>query len=198
MPDAIGGRYTDPGNQGRQIAEHGKAIAQLQRLMANRPKIPAPASGGVQGVTRCTPGSVTQSNAAAPVGSALYFADWEIAELEGSIEAPEVSDAGGGYLSVGAAGLYQFNAPLRLTWDGTPLEAAVTADWAGSADPNPEWQVRLTSSDLQGGGDAMLRDSFAWGPVYLDAGAEVFLGVVWQTADTAFLSAAAVDVWLIG
>ena len=52
MPDAVGGRYIDPGNQGRQIAEHGKAIAQLQRLMANRPKIPQPSVAGTLGSPR--------------------------------------------------------------------------------------------------------------------------------------------------
>lgn len=60
MANPISGRQPDTGDLARLIGEQGRAIAQLQRLMANRPKIPAAAAGGIVGQAEffANPGTV--------------------------------------------------------------------------------------------------------------------------------------------
>lgn len=63
MAYPISGRTPAPGDYGRDIAEMKRAITQLQRLMANRPKVPEQvAAGGIVGqATLASQGGTVQA-----------------------------------------------------------------------------------------------------------------------------------------
>lgn len=169
---------------------------QIRRLLSTQAKPKAAASGGVTGITRLTAGSIVQTNDVAPVGSSVTFADFSSSTTGEAVSVTE--SATEGRFDFGVAGFYQAHAYVRLAWDSadTVDEVRASADWSG-ADPFPLWFRRLGSADGIGGAPS-LRDSFTWGPFYVEAGGWTSFGLNWMTNENCFLSAMAIDFWRVG
>lgn len=197
MPTNTASSYRGDAGLDTRLRKVEDDVRQLRERATRPQKIPAATGGGgVTGVTRLTAGSIVQSNAASPVGSSVTFADLSISPLFG--DAVSVTEGANGQFTLGTAGFYMCRALVRMAWSGgaTLDEVRASADY-DQADPYPLWFRKLGSVDGLGGTPS-LRDTFEWGPFEVDDGGWTSFGLNWLTADTAFLSAACIDVWRVG
>lgn len=160
MPDAVGGRYTDPGNQGRELAELRKAVAQLQRLMANRPKILAPSAAGALtlGVTRAEATTTRTAGGASTSGWSFSAFDWD------GWEAPSLVGSTFGHFNPVESGAYCIKAHLGIGWSSPPANVTVFVNPATTTAMSDYHQLTQTVA-VPASGTLMWDVSF--GPVFL-------------------------------
>ena len=198
MAYQVSGQAPAPGSEGRRLKEVERAIAQLQRLMTAKQKIPKAATGGIVGVSRCEAYSFQVQNDG--IGSTIAVTEWGIRTIfEG--DGAGVTSGGGSQpsLVVAAEGWYTVNASWEMAWntvDGTlPTHFSVTAPYSSSPEPG-FYEPAVEAYPAPKPPNAEVRAWLAFGPVWLPAGGTIDLGAGWNNLTPHNGAAAHVDVTL--
>ena len=191
MAYQVSGQAPAPGSEGRRLKEVERAIAQLQRLMTAKQKIPkVTPGGGIEGITRVSAWELTATATAtnvlvAPSGT------FDITERAG--EAPTVTQSGSGVIL--AAGYYLVTMDAYITFSGTrPPGGRYWLDYSGSEYHFPQVVVPIIE-DVVGGSDNDLVTSWTVGPLPIESPGSLTFGASWPGSNTsAFVNYWSLDI----
>ncbi len=179
---SLSGATPDPSFKAR-VTNIDSRLARVERLMANKPKIPAAASGGIVGVSRAE--MIDQFEFYGSGFGGAYASGWTVSELWGGAGAGVSQDpADSSRIVVGVAGWYSVNASWSSGWFPTvPTQFTFGCDYLG--DPNTEGfysPEQSSAPTILGSGSGSVDHWLAFGPVHLEAGAWIRPSAGWNSA----------------
>ena len=173
-----------------------KRIEQIMRQVSSQQEIPAPAGGGIVGVTRCEAWSFGTQVSSGQTG--IGVTEWGITSLFGTPGAG-VTESSGTYPSIviGVAGVYGFTASWQQAWssvDGpAPTYFSVTMPYSSSPEPG-FYEPTAEAYPAPKPPNVEVHQPLTLGPFPFPAGATIDLNATWNNTTPHNGASAHIDV----